>query len=526
MTQEMTPAQAESIANLPPEVIMLKMENESIMAVARTTPRDPMKIVKQLRELIDAYPAAADEALYSKPVGTVTQITCGNGRCGVKFEVNKMEQGIECPACGQAQTGQVTARKIKKFAEGLSIRAAESIRSIYGYTRLATTTAQLADGKVRITGVLVDFAAGNITSDERIISPWYKSRGGSMAQTPEDRFLNVTVKAEKAKLRRDIILDNTPGIVKAMFRDDCEKKLLTLVCDEQVQQKILPAFLEYGINADQLDQIVGRPSSLGWRESERLMLLKIINALKNEETTAAELLDGINQQTAPTTGPLADLTSAPLETGDVTDREKRTKPKPAATKPAKTTKPKPKPAEPPARKHGEICRDALLELAAEPMTIAELADAMGEDAGKIRAALADLTADEAISRDGDSYYVPAPDEAEPPWSGPEADDIPADTDAASENVAGNAGPEVEAESDAALKAEAEAADEEPTSLDEIAPEAVTAIETMAEATTITALRNARKTALACGLDDDSKEAVRKAFRDSEERVRAAAGDAM
>lgn len=284
-------ATALSIAErLPADMMLLKMENESIMAVARARPREPMKIVQQLRELIEAYPAAADEAIYSKPVGTVMQVTCAG--CGIKYEVTKVEADTACPACDGTKHGAI--RKVKKFAEGLSIRAAESIRSIYGYTRLATTTEEMPDGKVKLTGVLVDYAAGNVTSDERIVSPMYRARGGQMVRTPEDRFLNVVVKAEKAKLRRDVILDNTPNIVKAMFRDACEQKMGMLLSDEEIEQKVLPAFARYGVTPEQLDKIVGHPRKLGWTEEDRLALRKILNALKNEETTVRELLEGID----------------------------------------------------------------------------------------------------------------------------------------------------------------------------------------------------------------------------------------
>jgi predicted Zn-ribbon and HTH transcriptional regulator len=280
---------------LPPDLMLLKMENDSIMAIARATPRDPLKIVGQLQQLIDAYPAAADEAIYRKPVGTAIEVTCGG--CGIKYEVNKIETDTACPSCESTKIGPT--RKVKKFAEGLSVRAAESIRSVYGYTRLATTTEELPDGKVKLTGVLVDYAAGNLTSDERIVSPMYRSRGGKMERTPEDRFLNTVVKAEKAKLRRDVILDNTPNIVKAMFKDACDKKLEALVAPEVIEQKIIPAFAAYGITREHLDQIVGRPAKLGWREEERLELRKILNALKSNETTARDILEGLNEPAKP-----------------------------------------------------------------------------------------------------------------------------------------------------------------------------------------------------------------------------------
>jgi len=328
---------------LPADLMLLKMENESIMAVARARPRDPMKIVGQLQQLIDAYPGAADDAIYSKPVGTIMRITC---KCGLQYEapikwVNRkpVAEPEPCPDCGEWAPKQQDA--VKKFAEGLSIRAAESIRSIYGYTRLATTTEMLDDGKVKLTGVLVDYAAGNVTSDERVVSPFYKARGGQMQRTPEDRFLNVIVKAEKAKLRRDVILDNTPNIVKAMFRDACEQKLLGLVAPEVIEQKVLPAFAQYGITPEQLDRIIGKPRALGWKEEDRLELRKILSALKHGETTAADLLAGLDSEPEPEEKPKAgatmeDLAGKKPSEGVTNGKPQETPPKPS-TAPADAT---------------------------------------------------------------------------------------------------------------------------------------------------------------------------------------------
>ncbi|MEE9185239.1 MAG: hypothetical protein V3U39_12310 [Acidimicrobiia bacterium] len=281
----------EAVAQLPRDMMLLKMENESIMAVARKEPRDAAKLISELQALIDAYPAAADDAIYSKPVGTVTEVTCGG--CGIKYEVDKVFPDTACPDCESTKRG--ACRPVKKFAEGLSIRAAESIRTIFGYTRLATTCEILPDGSARLTGVLVDYVAGNITSDERVVSRHYKSRRGGMTTVPEDRFLNVVVKAEKAKLRRDVILDNTPGIVKAMFRDSCEQKMAAMISPEVIKQKILPAFGTYGITPKDLDAIIGSPAKLGWNKAQKLELRKILAALKNEETTPRELLEGMRQ---------------------------------------------------------------------------------------------------------------------------------------------------------------------------------------------------------------------------------------
>ena len=334
--------QLQAVAAMPADVVMMKMENDQIFSVAKARPREPAVIVKQLHDLIEAYPAAAAGAIYSKPVGTVTEVTCG--KCGIKYQVQKVVADTECVACGSKERKNM--RSVKKFAEGLSIRAAETIRSIYGYTRLATTTEILENGNAKLSGTIVDYAAGNITSDERIVSPWYKAAGGGgMQRTPEDRFLNVLVKAEKSKLRRDVILDNTPAIVKTAYRDMCEAKMGLLVTPEEIDQKILPAFGTFGLSAEHLGKIIGKPRSDGWTEADRMQLRKILVALKQEETTVRELLDGVS--VAPKAEPTAGATMDDLVGGS----KAPTPPPPPSQKPAGV--PPPPPPKKPASRESE-----------------------------------------------------------------------------------------------------------------------------------------------------------------------------
>ncbi len=298
MSNELTPtnkatpeaAQIQAMEGMSTDVALLRMENDQIFALAKAQPRDPVVVIKQLFELIEAYPAAAAGAVYSKPVGKVQEVTCGH--CGIRYQVPKVDNNTACIACDSKEKSGV--RAVQKFAEGLSIRAAETIRSVYGYTRLATKTEVIEDDKVRVSGTVVDYASGNITSDERIVSPWYKAYDGKMTKTPEDRFLNVVVKSEKSKLRRDIILDNTPGIVKAAFRDMCEAKNGLLVMPQEIDQKILPAFSGFGLSQQHLEKIIGKRRADGWTEEERLQLRRILVGLKQEEFTVRELLDGMD----------------------------------------------------------------------------------------------------------------------------------------------------------------------------------------------------------------------------------------
>lgn len=275
---------------LPHDLMLMKIENDQIFSMAKMRPRDPEVIVKQLKALIDAYPAAADEAIYLKPVGTEIQIVCGD--CKENYTVSYIgKNGVNCPKCNGSKI--LSQKKVQKFAEGLSIRAAESIRSVYGYTRLAVTQEMTDDGKAIITGTLVDYAAGNFTSDQRIVSPWYMSRHKQLERHPEDRFLNVLVKAEKSKLRRDVILDSVPNMVKAAFRDYCETKLEQILKPEFIENKIIPYFKSKNISTEQLEKIIGRTRVMGWTQADMVQLRKIKSALENEETTVSELLDGL-----------------------------------------------------------------------------------------------------------------------------------------------------------------------------------------------------------------------------------------
>lgn len=277
--------------HLPADLMLLKIEGETMMSAARIQPRRPMVLVAQLKELIDAYPAAAEEAIYSRPVGRVFEVVCDD--CGIQYTVARVDASTQCPVCESRKHAQT--KPVQKLAEGLSIRAAESIRSVMGYTRMAENTERLPDGSMKISAILTDYAAGNITSKDRVVSP-FKKRGGKVERIEEDRFLDVVVKAEQAKLRRDVILDSTPAIVKALFRDECEKKMAELVPDEVIEQRILPAFASYGITLPHLEKLIGREKSLGWREEDRLQLRKLLNALKNEETTAKDLIADLTEK--------------------------------------------------------------------------------------------------------------------------------------------------------------------------------------------------------------------------------------
>src|SRR5262245_42903587 len=88
------------VQQLPADLMLIKMEGENMMAVGQKKPRDNATVIKMLKKLIDAYPASAHEAIYSKPVGQVFQVRCANEKCKRIFEVAKMDNDTECDRCG------------------------------------------------------------------------------------------------------------------------------------------------------------------------------------------------------------------------------------------------------------------------------------------------------------------------------------------------------------------------------------------------------------------------------------------
>lgn len=251
-TGELVDTAIDAAANLPRDLAVVKMENDQIFALAAARPRDMSAIRVELAEMIQAFPQFADDAIYEKP-------------------------------CGKDESGKM------KYARGLSVRAAEALAECYGFNRIHTDVESLPDGRVKIYASFTDFQKGRTWEDSTIVSPFYKGRNGQAQRHPEDRFLNVIVKSEKSKLVREVINRSINAPLKAWFESECEKRLSQTLTDAEIA-KILAGFTSYGMNQDQVEQVVGRPRSMGWTQADRVRLLAVYNALKSGETTVAELM--------------------------------------------------------------------------------------------------------------------------------------------------------------------------------------------------------------------------------------------
>lgn len=250
-----------AIAGLPPDMAILKLENDSIQSLALTRPRDFEAIKQELETQLKAFPQLAEDAIYSKPVGK---------------DPNTHQQ---------------------RFARGLSVRSAETLAECYGYNRVRVDVTNLDENTVKVEATFTDYQRGRIWQDAGIVSKFYKARSGSMQRIPDDRFYSVTVKAEASRRVREVILRSVSPGLKAWYEDQIEKTMKKLVNSETLDGHIA-FWSRQGVSEEQLERFIGRPRSAGWTEEDMLNLKCVWNGIKQGETTVADAFEKKNENKA------------------------------------------------------------------------------------------------------------------------------------------------------------------------------------------------------------------------------------
>ena len=275
-----------------PELLQMRMENETIMAECRAQPRDLGECKRKLSDLLREFPEFAEDAVYRRPVGK--------------------EEGSDR----------------QKIAEGLSIRAAEALAEAYGYNRVRGDVTRIDANTAKVDATFTDFATGRIWQDGRLVSQVATKRDGSQYRINDDRFSDIVCGAAKSRAIREVIVRSVNPALKAWFENECRKITATLLTEQRMDEMV-QAFGGYGINLVQLEALLGRARSLGWTTSERVKALEIFNALKNNETTVADVLGAIEA---------TDQGSASREPAKSLDEVTKTL-KDSKAKPAKTAAP-------------------------------------------------------------------------------------------------------------------------------------------------------------------------------------------
>jgi len=287
-----------------PELLQMRMENETIMAECRAQPRDLGDCKRKLQALLAEFPEFAEDAIYRRPVGK--------------------EEGSDR----------------QKVAEGLSIRAAEALAEAYGYNRVRGDLTRVDANTVKVDATFTDFATGRIWQDGRLVSQIATTKRGEQYRINDDRFVDVVCGGAKSRAIREVIVRSVNPALKAWFENECNKITASLLTDDRVQD-IIRGFSAYGVTLEQLETLLGRPQAMGWTVQDRTSALKFYNALKSNETSVADLLAataGEASATKPANGTAAkslDDVTKTLKESKPTDAEK---PKSKSTAPPETSK--------------------------------------------------------------------------------------------------------------------------------------------------------------------------------------------
>lgn len=292
-------ASANAIANLPPSLAILKLDNDNISSIAAARPRDMEQIKREVEITLKAFPELADEAIYQKPVGKVFDCRCLD--CKSKFEqaLARNQDGPQqqrCPRCDSKNTEQIGPVR-QKFVRGLSIRSAEALAEAYGHNRVRADVVEIQgdDTRVKIEATFVDYQRGRIWQDSGFVSRFGKARGGGSYRIDDDRFYNLVVPAAKSKLIREVILRSVHPGLKAWFEGRCEVIGETLL-DAEAVAKVCRAYQdEFEISIEDLETLIGKTRAQGWQNNDWKTLKGLITSLRTSEISVGTLRKDIEE---------------------------------------------------------------------------------------------------------------------------------------------------------------------------------------------------------------------------------------
>ena len=295
-----------------PELLQMRMENETIMAECRAVPRSLAECKAKLDDLLTTFPDFAEDAVYRRPVGADDR---GN----------------------------------QKIAEGLSIRAAEALAEAYGYNRVRGDVTRIDANTVKVDATFTDFATGRIWQEGRLVSQIATrkgDKGGGQYRIDEQRFADVVVGAAKSKAIREVILRSVSPALKAWFTARCAEIVSQLLTEDKITE-IFRGFNRLGITPAIVEKLVGRPQNMGWTNEDKIALTRFYAALKNGETTVDQLLEAVGEgpKTPPPSAEKPKVTMDDLVGKSAPKTEPTTKqPAPATSKPQQPTKTAEQPA--------------------------------------------------------------------------------------------------------------------------------------------------------------------------------------
>jgi len=246
---------------------LVRLENHTQMQIAVQRPRDEAKILKAALAELETYPSAAEEAVYHKPVGRADECP----KCKAKTWYKET-----CERCG--------AEVPMKYAEGLSIRAAENLACRWSNSAWAAEI--LADDGEIVNGVAIflDYENNTRRAVPFRVSRKYKTKRGEVKTMAEDRFNDLKVRAETSKALREVITRSLPAGLKKEYENKAREVFEKNAKRPEIAKRVIRGFAKFGVSDEMIERLLGK--RLDALAAEDLVRLKgVYNALDEGDIT-------------------------------------------------------------------------------------------------------------------------------------------------------------------------------------------------------------------------------------------------
>lgn len=265
---------------------VLRIENETLAQVAIQRPRDEAKVLGGALKELELVPEEASRAYY------------------------------EIPYRDTAPGGEQKMVKVT----GPSIKAATALARRWGNcSATARILGEDADS-IELEGVFIDFETSVRFTRPHRVSKYMKTRRGIVTLDP--KRLEAAVGAGASKAMRNAILTGLPAYLVAAYdrraREIAGGKAEAPL-DTKTRGAIVKAFSEFKVEEKHLAAYLEKPAA-EWTGADRASLIGVYNAIKDGQTTAAEVFFGETETTAAPTDSVT-LTPESLATAAVTGKD-------------------------------------------------------------------------------------------------------------------------------------------------------------------------------------------------------------
>jgi hypothetical protein len=175
----------------------------------------------------------------------------------------------------------------KRFATGLSIRAAEAMAVSMGYNKIRCDVIQVDNDTVKVEASFTDFCTGRVWTDARLVSKFYKTYKGGTQRHPDDRFYDLVVGAAKSKVIREVILRCVPPGLKSSLME-CVQAEISNYLDDSTMVRLITQFSNKGVSGEMLEDLIGKKAG-DFNKDDRMRLVGVWNSINEGESTVTEV---------------------------------------------------------------------------------------------------------------------------------------------------------------------------------------------------------------------------------------------